>query len=287
MGGLAGRGPGLLGAARLLRAGQPRRCPAWPASSVSSSSIVGAFDFWPFVAAIAAARDDARRGVPAVDVPARRLRRPVRLPEGPRPPPDRHEPDRDRRRSRRSSCWRSAFGLFPGLLLELWQAPVTDFLAQVAPAAAGWTPVSASAMITLRRQDTHPRSAAAGRRRPAGHAHRHRRHASGPGRDRIVITVAVGGILVLMGLVVISAPSTSSTRTSASCSAPVEVFGGAYVRDSLTALLDLLRAVDRPADDPLRAGLPAPARPARRPSSARCSCSRSPARCSSAARATC
>ncbi len=28
-----------------------------------------------------------------------------------------------------------AFGLFPGLLLELWQAPVSDILAQVAPAA--------------------------------------------------------------------------------------------------------------------------------------------------------
>jgi NADH:ubiquinone oxidoreductase subunit 4 (subunit M) len=27
------------------------------------------------------------------------------------------------------------FGLFPGLLLQLWQGPVTDFLAHVGPAA--------------------------------------------------------------------------------------------------------------------------------------------------------
>jgi hypothetical protein len=27
------------------------------------------------------------------------------------------------------------FGIFPGLLLELWQTPVTDFLARLAPAA--------------------------------------------------------------------------------------------------------------------------------------------------------
>jgi NADH-quinone oxidoreductase subunit M len=27
------------------------------------------------------------------------------------------------------------FGIFPGLLLELWQTPVTDFLARVVPAA--------------------------------------------------------------------------------------------------------------------------------------------------------
>ena len=46
----------------------------------------------PVVAAIAAAGDDARRGLPAVHVPARRLRRPVRLPQGHRPSPDRHEP---------------------------------------------------------------------------------------------------------------------------------------------------------------------------------------------------
>ena len=34
-----------------------------------------------------------------------------------------------------------AFGLFPGLLLELWQASVTDILAQVAPAALAGAPV--------------------------------------------------------------------------------------------------------------------------------------------------
>jgi NADH-quinone oxidoreductase subunit M len=27
------------------------------------------------------------------------------------------------------------FGVFPGLLLELWQTPVTDFLARLVPAA--------------------------------------------------------------------------------------------------------------------------------------------------------
>ena len=42
--------------------------------------LVGAFDYWPLVAAIAALAMMLRRGVPAVDVPARRLRRPVRLP---------------------------------------------------------------------------------------------------------------------------------------------------------------------------------------------------------------
>ena len=39
--------------------------------------LVGAFDYWPSSAAIAALAMMLRRGVPAVDVPARRLRRPV------------------------------------------------------------------------------------------------------------------------------------------------------------------------------------------------------------------
>ena len=36
-------------------------------------------------------RDDLRGGLPAVDVPAGRVRRPVRVPQGPRQPPHRHE----------------------------------------------------------------------------------------------------------------------------------------------------------------------------------------------------
>ena len=39
-------------------------------------------------------RDDLRRGLPAVDVPAGGVRRAVRLPQGPRAPPDRHAADR-------------------------------------------------------------------------------------------------------------------------------------------------------------------------------------------------
>ena len=33
-----------------------------------------------------------------------------------------------------------AFGLFPGLLLQLWQTPITDILSQIAPATLAALP---------------------------------------------------------------------------------------------------------------------------------------------------
>ena len=49
---------------------------------------------------------DPGRGLPALDVPADVLRRTVRFPQGHRPPPDRHDPDRgpDPRPARRARC---------------------------------------------------------------------------------------------------------------------------------------------------------------------------------------
>lgn len=61
-----------------------------------------------------------------------------------------------------------------------------------------------------------------------------------PERDRLVTSVAVSGLLVLMALVVIIGPFKVFDGHVGLLSGPVEVFGGAYVRDSLTALLDLL-----------------------------------------------
>jgi NADH-quinone oxidoreductase subunit N len=57
-----------------------------------------------------------------------------------------------------------------------------------------------------------------------------------PGRDRLLVGVATGGLAVLIGLAVIIGPLPGiGLFTSAQ-----EVFAGAYVRDGLTALLDLL-----------------------------------------------
>jgi NADH-quinone oxidoreductase subunit N len=61
-----------------------------------------------------------------------------------------------------------------------------------------------------------------------------------PSRDRMVTMVATGGLLVLMALVVIIGPIDLGTTHIGILTGPVEVFGGAYIRDSLTALLDLL-----------------------------------------------
>ena len=61
-----------------------------------------------------------------------------------------------------------------------------------------------------------------------------------PERDRLVTGVAAGGLLVLMALVVIIGPFNVFDGHIGLLSGSVEVFGGAYVRDSLTALLDLL-----------------------------------------------
>lgn len=57
-----------------------------------------------------------------------------------------------------------------------------------------------------------------------------------PGRDRSLVWVAVGGLALLMGLVVVIGPLPGLGLLFG----PQEVFDGAYVRDSLTALLDLL-----------------------------------------------
>ena len=57
-----------------------------------------------------------------------------------------------------------------------------------------------------------------------------------PGRDRLLVAFGVGGLAILMALVVIIGPFPGiGLLTGAQ-----EVFGGAYVRDELTALLDLL-----------------------------------------------
>ncbi|HEY7600627.1 MAG TPA: NADH-quinone oxidoreductase subunit N, partial [Candidatus Limnocylindrales bacterium] len=57
-----------------------------------------------------------------------------------------------------------------------------------------------------------------------------------PGRDRLLVAFGVGGLAILMALVVVIGPFPGiGLLTGAQ-----EVFGGAYVRDELTALLDLL-----------------------------------------------
>ena len=61
-----------------------------------------------------------------------------------------------------------------------------------------------------------------------------------PERDRLVTGVAAGGLVVLMALVVIIGPFRVFDTNVGLLSGSTEVFGGAYVRDSLTALLDLL-----------------------------------------------
>src|SRR5690349_6806460 len=56
-----------------------------------------------------------------------------------------------------------------------------------------------------------------------------------PARDRLVVVVAVGGLAILMALTVVVGPLPGiGLLTGAQ-----EVFGGAYVADPLTALLDL------------------------------------------------
>ena len=61
-----------------------------------------------------------------------------------------------------------------------------------------------------------------------------------PKRDGAVMVVASVGLLVLIGLVVIVGPFALFDSHVGLLAGPVEVFAGAYVRDSLTALLDLL-----------------------------------------------
>jgi NADH-quinone oxidoreductase subunit N len=57
-----------------------------------------------------------------------------------------------------------------------------------------------------------------------------------PGRDRLLVAFGVSGLAILMALVVVIGPFPGiGLLTGAQ-----EVFGGAYVRDELTALLDLL-----------------------------------------------
>jgi NADH-quinone oxidoreductase subunit N len=56
-----------------------------------------------------------------------------------------------------------------------------------------------------------------------------------PGRDRPLVVVAVGGLAILMALVVVVGPLPGIGLLTG----PQEVFGGAYVADSLTVLLDL------------------------------------------------
>jgi NADH:ubiquinone oxidoreductase subunit 2 (subunit N) len=60
-----------------------------------------------------------------------------------------------------------------------------------------------------------------------------------PNRDRMVAMVAAVGILVLMALVVLIGPIDIGNTHIGILTGPVEVFGGAYIRDNLTALLDL------------------------------------------------
>ena len=57
-----------------------------------------------------------------------------------------------------------------------------------------------------------------------------------PGRDRLITYVASAGFLLLMALTVLIGPLPNIGLLTG----PVEVFGGAYVRDTMTATLDLL-----------------------------------------------
>ena len=61
-----------------------------------------------------------------------------------------------------------------------------------------------------------------------------------PNRDRLIVSLAAGGIVVLMAVTVVVGPVSFSGNHIGVLTAPVEVFGGAYVRDSMTVLLDLL-----------------------------------------------
>ena len=61
-----------------------------------------------------------------------------------------------------------------------------------------------------------------------------------PHSDTLLTAFAAIGVLVLMALVVIVGPIDLGSFTLGLLTSPQEVFGGAYVRDGLTALLDLL-----------------------------------------------
>ncbi len=61
-----------------------------------------------------------------------------------------------------------------------------------------------------------------------------------PGRDGLLVGFAAVGLVVLMALVVIVGPVDLGSVSLGLLTSPQEVFGGAYVRDGLTALLDLL-----------------------------------------------
>jgi NADH-quinone oxidoreductase subunit N len=61
-----------------------------------------------------------------------------------------------------------------------------------------------------------------------------------PGKDSRVTLVASVGIVVIMALVAITGPFDLTSGHIGLLAGPTEVFAGAYVRDGLTALLDLL-----------------------------------------------
>ena len=61
-----------------------------------------------------------------------------------------------------------------------------------------------------------------------------------PHSDTLLTGFAAVGLVVLMALVVIVGPVNLGSFTLGLLTSPQEVFGGAYVRDGLTALLDLL-----------------------------------------------
>jgi NADH-quinone oxidoreductase subunit N len=61
-----------------------------------------------------------------------------------------------------------------------------------------------------------------------------------PGRDGLLTAVGAGGVLILIALVVLVGPFTFGDAHIGLLARPQEVFGGAYVRDSLTGLFDLL-----------------------------------------------
>ena len=85
-----------------------------------------------------------------------------------------------------------------------------------------------------------------------------------PGRDAPVTLVSSAGIIVLMALVVIIGPFDLTSGHIGVLSGPTEVFGGAYVRDGLTALLDLVMLSIALIRGSLHAGFPWPLLPRRR-----------------------
>ena len=103
-------------------------------------TLVGAFQVDQWVGRRRDVRDDPRRRVPAVDVPAGRVRRAVRLPQGPGPPPDRHEAGRgaDARAARRA---RRGLRPVPGPAARphrgLRRRPRSPPLSDAAPVALG------------------------------------------------------------------------------------------------------------------------------------------------------